>query len=117
MLSNLVGNAIKYTETGGVNITAREVSRGNGMAQVEFVVTDTGIGVDESGRALLFEPFSQVEEVLTRRQGGAGLGLAIVRQFAELMDGEVGVESSPGKGSRFWFTVKLAIAGEATASV
>jgi signal transduction histidine kinase len=117
MLSNLVGNAIKYTETGGVNITARELSRGNGMAQVEFVVTDTGIGVDESGRALLFEPFSQVEEVLTRRQGGAGLGLAIVRQFAELMDGEVGVESSPGKGSRFWFTVKLAIAGEATASV
>ena len=117
MLSNLVGNAIKYTETGGVNITARELSRGNGMAQVEFVVTDTGIGVDESGRALLFEPFSQVEEVLTRRQGGAGLGLAIVRQFAELMDGEVGVESSPGEGSRFWFTVKLAIAGEATASV
>ncbi len=117
MLSNLVGNAIKYTQAGGVNITARELSREHDAVVLEFVVTDTGIGVDESSRHLLFEPFSQVEEVLTRRQGGSGLGLVIVRQLAELMQGETGVQSTPGKGSRFWFTVKLAIAGEATAAV
>ena len=110
MIANLVGNAIKYTQAGGVNLTARELQRENDTVVVEFAVTDTGIGIAPESLHLLFEPFSQVEEVLTRRQGGSGLGLAIVRQLAELMQGGVGVESVPGQGSRFWFTVRLAIA-------
>ena len=110
MIANLVGNAIKYTQAGGVNLTARELQRENDTVVVEFAVTDTGIGIAPESLHLLFEPFSQVEDVLTRRQGGSGLGLAIVRQLAELMQGGVGVESVPGQGSRFWFTVRLAIA-------
>ena len=110
MIANLVGNAIKYTQAGGVNLTACELQRENDTVVVEFAVTDTGIGIVPESLHLLFEPFSQVEEVLTRRQGGSGLGLAIVRQLAELMQGGVGVESVPGQGSRFWFRVTLAIA-------
>ena len=110
MISNLVGNAIKYSERGGVNIAAREIGRDSDSVIVEFSVADTGIGIPADSLHLLFEPFSQVEEILTRRQGGSGLGLAIVRQLAELMQGEVGVDSTPGQGSRFWFTAKLGIA-------
>ena len=110
MISNLVGNAIKYSERGGVNIAAREIGRDSDSVMVEFSVADTGIGIPADSLHLLFEPFSQVEEILTRRQGGSGLGLAIVRQLAELMHGEVGVDSTPGQGSRFWFTAKLGIA-------
>lgn len=110
MISNLVGNAIKYSERGGVNIAAREIGRDSDSVMVEFSVADTGIGIPADSLHLLFEPFSQVEEILTRRQGGSGLGLAIVRQLAELMQGEVGVDSTPGQGSRFWFTAKLGIA-------
>ncbi len=110
MIANLVGNAIKFTQAGGVNLTARELQRENDTVVVEFAVTDTGIGIAPESLHLLFEPFAQVEEVLTRRQGGSGLGLAIVRQLAVLMQGGVGVESVPGQGSRFWFRVTLAIA-------
>ena len=110
MIANLVGNGIKYSEKGGVNLTARELGRDSDSVIVEFSVADTGIGIPADSLHLLFEPFSQVEEILTRRQGGSGLGLAIVRQLAELMQGEVGVESTPGEGSRFWFTAKLGIA-------
>ncbi len=115
MISNLVGNAIKYSEKGGVNIAAREIGRDSDSVIVEFSVADTGIGIPADSLHLLFEPFSQVEEILTRRQGGSGLGLAIVRQLAELMQGEVGVDSTPGEGSRFWFTAKLDIAPAAPA--
>lgn len=106
MLANLVGNAIKFTEQGTVSITASEVTGDAENAVLEFSVADTGIGIDAEQRHLLFQPFSQAESSTTRRYGGAGLGLHIVRTLAELMGGEVGVDSEVGHGSRFWFRMR-----------
>ena len=107
MLDNLVSNAIKFTVTGSVVIDAalREVETGQPM--IEFAVTDTGIGVSETDCERLFQPFSQIDEGHTRQRGGTGLGLAIVRHLAVKMDGEIGVDTAPGKGSRFWFRVPV----------
>jgi hypothetical protein len=78
---------------------------------LEFAVTDTGIGVSAQDRERLFRRFSQVDDSSTRRVGGAGLGLSIVHALAEMMSGTVGVESEPGKGSRFWFRVEVGLPG------
>jgi len=107
MLSNLVGNAVKFTRKGSIRIEAREVSHSESSALLEFSVTDTGIGIAQNKQILLFKDFSQVDSSDTRNQGGAGLGLSIVRKLAELMGGEVGVESGLGMGSRFWFRVQV----------
>ncbi|CAK0775318.1 two-component system, sensor histidine kinase [Gammaproteobacteria bacterium] len=103
MLSNLVGNAIKFTPQGQVRIEAREIKRAQQTATLEFSVSDTGIGISKDSQARLFEPFTQADSSTTRRFGGTGLGLSIVRSLAHLMGGEVGCESEPGQGSRFWF--------------
>ncbi len=108
MLSNLVNNAIKFTALGRVRIEATEIARDDGAATLEFMVSDTGMGIAAEHQALLFQAFSQVDGSNTRRFGGTGLGLSIVRRLAELMGGEVGVDSSLGKGSRFWFRVPCA---------
>jgi len=108
MLSNLVNNAIKFTQAGEVRIEAAELARDERSALLEFAVIDTGIGIAAEQRERLFKPFSQIDDSATRQFGGTGLGLAIVRQLALLMDGEVGVDSTPGQGSRFWFRVRLA---------
>jgi CheY-like chemotaxis protein/HPt (histidine-containing phosphotransfer) domain-containing protein len=110
MLSNLIGNALKFTSQGEVRVTAREVERSGQAALLEFSVSDTGIGIPEDKRALLFQPFSQTDSSTTRQFGGTGLGLSIVRALAELMDGDVGIESTPGQGSRFWFRVRTTVA-------
>ena len=103
MLSNLVSNALKFTAHGGIRIEAREVECTGQVATLEFAVTDTGIGIAEDKLELLFQAFSQVHDSAVH---GTGLGLSIVRKLAILMDGEVGVTSQVGHGSRFWFRVR-----------
>lgn len=116
ILNNLVGNSIKFTQTGHVDINVSLVSRNKKKALIKFEVTDTGIGIPEHKFDLLFKKFSQVDASTTRKHGGSGLGLAISKQLADMMGGEVGVESEEGKGSRFWFTASLALQTEGVAS-
>jgi len=110
MLSNLVSNAIKFTARGSVRIEVAEVERRPDLALLEFAVSDTGIGVPEEVQAQLFRPFIQADSTTTREYGGTGLGLSIVHSLAGLMHGDVGVDSTPGRGARFWFRVPVALA-------
>jgi len=106
MLANLVSNAVKFTTQGFVRVDAREISRDRGTALLEFSVSDSGIGIPVDKQSLLFKPFSQADSSTTREYGGTGLGLSIVRRLAEMMGGEVGVESESGQGARFWFRIR-----------
>jgi CheY-like chemotaxis protein/anti-sigma regulatory factor (Ser/Thr protein kinase) len=110
MLSNLVSNAIKFTQQGSIRIDASEVACTGQSATLEFAVRDTGIGIAQDKQALLFQTFSQADSSTTRHYGGTGLGLSIVRTLAQAMGGEVGVESEAGVGSRFWFRARLDLA-------
>jgi two-component system sensor histidine kinase/response regulator len=112
ILLNYANNAVKFTERGEVLIAVRVRERGANDALLYFSVQDTGIGLTQEQCARLFQSFSQADTSTTRRFGGTGLGLAISKRLAELMGGEVGVKSTPGKGSTFWFTARLGI-GEA----
>ncbi len=106
-LLNYLGNAVKFTERGGILLDARiEEESGNDLL-VRFEVIDTGIGIAPENQARLFSAFEQADGSTTRRYGGTGLGLAITRRLAVLMGGEAGVDSSPGQGSTFWFTARL----------
>jgi len=107
ILLNLAGNAIKFTRSGEVALEIKVLESGPGGTRVRCEVRDTGIGIPLDRQKLLFTPFTQVDASTTRQFGGTGLGLSIVRRLAELMEGESGVESTPGVGSTFWFTARF----------
>src|SRR5256885_1754613 len=102
ILFNLLGNALKFTERGGVTVRASTAPLGGGRTRVTLAVEDTGIGIEEEQRRRLFQPFAQADSSTTRRFGGTGLGLSIVRRLAHLMDGDISAESNPGAGSTFF---------------
>ncbi len=106
-LFNLAGNAVKFTERGSVTVRARIAEEIGNDLQILFEVEDTGIGISAEQLPGLFQPFVQADASTTRRYGGTGLGLAITRHLAELMGGTAGAESELGRGSRFWFSVRL----------
>jgi len=107
ILNNLVGNAIKFTHDGEVDIRVTLLEENDKFALLRFTVRDTGIGIPKSKLGLLFDKFSQVDASTTRQYGGTGLGLVISRQLARLLGGDAGVDSEEGKGSEFWFTARF----------
>ena len=116
ILTNLVGNAIKFTSKGEVIVSVRLGDRTADDAQLHFEVRDTGVGIPSEAQSRVFDAFSQADETTTRRFGGTGLGLTIVRQLAELMGGGVSVDSEPGRGSTFRFSIRVKVEqGTATA--
>jgi signal transduction histidine kinase/DNA-binding response OmpR family regulator len=114
LLTNLVGNAVKFTEVGEVTIEARRLYETVSHAVVEMRVRDTGIGIPATRHAAVFDAFTQADGSTTRRYGGTGLGLAICRQLVEIMGGEIGLESEVGKGSTFWIRLGLEKQAEPT---
>ncbi|MDP1985338.1 MAG: PAS domain S-box protein [Sulfuritalea sp.] len=106
-LFNYVGNAIKFTESGSVELRVRLLEEQGDELLLRFEVTDTGIGIAAEDKARLFRIFEQADPSITRKYGGTGLGLAITHRLAQMMGGEVGADSTPGVGSTFWFTVRL----------
>ena len=106
-LLNYASNAIKFTERGTITLRAAMEQDGDDEIQLRFEVIDTGVGIETEKLAALFRAFEQADLSTTRQYGGTGLGLAITRRLAALMGGQAGVESEPGRGSRFWFTARL----------
>ena len=107
ILLNLLGNAIKFSPQGVVVLRARLIEQTATASQLRFEISDSGIGIDPEAQERLFQPFEQADNSMTRKYGGTGLGLAICKRLVQLMDGKIGVESTPGKGSTFWFSVRL----------
>jgi TMAO reductase system sensor TorS len=108
VLFNLIGNAIKFTDAGGVTLFVMHRDAPDGAIDLRCEIKDTGIGIKPEHQETLFARFTQGEQSTTRTHGGTGLGLAISRQLVELMGGEIGLQSAPGEGSTFWFTIRCA---------
>ena len=108
VITNLLGNAVKFTpEEGSINLQTYFLGEQDGICEIKISVTDTGIGISSEQQEKLFQPFQQAESSISRRFGGTGLGLAISRSIIEMMGGKIWVESEPGKGSKFSFTLKM----------
>lgn len=107
VLLNLAGNAVKFTDHGRVEAKVDLLQGEATSYRLRFSVTDTGIGIPDSFRANIYQPFSQVEHGANRRHGGTGLGLALAKKIVDLMGGNLQYESSPGRGTRFWFELSL----------
>jgi two-component system, sensor histidine kinase len=107
VLMNLVGNAIKFTERGEVRVSMSVAEREGDTYLLRFEIRDTGIGIAPDALAAIFDAFSQADSTMRRKYGGTGLGLTIARQLALVMGGQIGVDSMPGRGSTFWFTVRV----------
>lgn len=109
ILTNLIDNAIRFTQQGCVRLDVAAVESGTDRAKLRFEVTDTGIGIPKEKQEIIFESFSQADAEPRRKLGGLGLGLTIARQLVQLMGGEMGLQSVPDRGSSFWFTVTFDI--------
>ena len=116
ILTNLLNNAVKFTERGEVVLTIDHLASSDGRARLDFTVCDTGIGMSREQQRRLFQPFHQADGSITRRYGGTGLGLSISRRLLQLMGSDLHLESRPGEGSSFSFTLELPLAGEADAA-
>lgn len=106
VISNLIGNAIKFTHNGGITLKVENYRHDGNGQHVKFIIQDTGIGIDKDYLDKIFDEFAQLDNSRTRKYEGSGLGLAISKRVVEVLGGEIGVESEKGKGSKFWFTVK-----------
>jgi len=109
ILLNLTGNAIKFTERGTITLRAAVQEETATDRLLRWEVEDTGIGISPADQPRLFTPFEQVDGSMTRKHGGTGLGLSICKRLVEMMGGEIGVDSAPGRGAKFWFTVRLGL--------
>lgn len=115
VLTQLMANAVKFTEKGSVRLHVRCVGRGEGNALLRFTVMDTGIGIEPEQQARIFEAFAQADESIGTRFGGSGLGLTLSRRFVEAMGGRIGVDSTPGAGSSFWFEIPVEVLSDVAA--
>jgi two-component system sensor histidine kinase BarA len=107
VITNLVGNAIKFTESGNIDVMVEKRSQGNNKVQIEMQIHDTGIGIPEREQSRLFQAFRQADASISRRHGGTGLGLVITQKLVNEMGGDISFHSQPNRGSTFWFHVNL----------
>ncbi|MEI6048915.1 MAG: ATP-binding protein, partial [Bacteroidota bacterium] len=109
ILSNLLSNALKFTNMGGIVVTVKELKRNNNQSNLEFTISDTGIGIPKDKHSMIFDSFTQASPDTTRKFGGTGLGLTICKKLIELQGGTITIESEQGKGSTFRFVIEIGV--------